>query len=1853
LLGFVAQSALPFVPDAFGSYRFSLTRNIFGTDDAAKVTAGMTMTSVSPAPLQIRVRVWMNTHFGHAIPGDTGGVNPGDAWEMAIENYTLTDGISGALVQGGFASKNVSSPVHEVVRFPDTYVVVAHPLRDVANTGFSDGEELDRIAWYPIFGIHAIGGPSLPERFLDRIDLKITGPGAANLVSANSPLAPIDGFSALSGIQARRNTKVTGADEGEEDDPLDAGSEDALAFTSADDFDNDDQQINFFWSIPDGFSYDPATQTATVRLNFAGVVGNENARKLSNTSFKKSNTPSDKTRGAKPDFWIGIIPSDSAVFGDSYTITIDTIVISSTPMTESSIFHDTAGAIIGVPTTWQSLVGDGQLLSRLSPPTAAAGLSAVDGNGFRPTLARLQFFVLGDSGLTVNDFRPLANDATQSGFAIYRDADLMPGNGNGTFEAGIDTPIPILVSASLSRYEALPQNSVHSQFSAQNGFRVFMVLDTGLGDSPVSRVPRDNSGINAGSDYFLAIRTSASAASGRSFRIVFGEMEENNKDNVHGFATFETGAADNSFVANDHVFDSAVILRDGRVFRYGNPRAGSGDPAFYRTENNFRTDFLTVGGAVGASYVDQISAPRTVFPGESFAVMGINATEGSGGNLRIVTATVNVIDAGAGSFDTSVDLLPISTIVSSGSPAGGVAFYSDLTDSAIGSLDVTQGDVQAPGTITRQGRDTFIFTFVPTLNVPDDDSGSNLGADFFVIVSMSENLVFGDSFYFRMPDSAILFSDPSIISAPSARVTPLLTAGMPFKMKNILDTPILSADSTPKAVLGFSAKDTTYAAGGSVRLSQVSVDLDDVGNSGFSITSLAALTQDTLSGVALYLDRDGDRRFDFAKDSMGFIRPTSIPTVTLGRRVVIVVDTDVLDTDAGFSSETQAYFYVVLRANSVAGPLIVGHRFTASFPRILPVGSVKFTAPVNVNLTITSASIEIQPAGVEGFFSPKGYGRNDTVTVTIKIAAPTDTWGLRFVNRKTGTVSDTFPANFSFISSNRGDSSVTLNRGIGPTRTGAYGVEMVYFDILGQPQILTFGGDTLFVDSVAATPILDSSVVVSALTTDSAAVIGVTIDLSSGDPDSLALRFGEELSAIRLFREEAGNAFLQVGSGSFTNFAASITATLKSGVNRIHAILTDSFGNVSDTVFLVEIQRNVGNNVIEVRAHPQISDWISPGETVPVLSLNVTSNTAGEVISAITVVVSESVAGAFTFGQNIEKVSFASGYQDTAGVQIYRDLGVRGVFDTSDARIPISAAIVTEGAGVNRARVQLIPQTAISVPANDTDASTLGDDFLIVVIGGNGALFRDSFTIGMPPGGIAFAPGTRSNVTDTVMTDPITTRVPRAITIPDTLSTVSLTVGASFQPIFALNLFDTTRKGVDGAAALSYLDLIFGAGTTADTNIFLLDFAIFRDTNGTGSGAFGSEDSRIDPSVAISSAFSARLTIPGGSPDEIPSLDNATPDSGPDFFLAVKVKTGITSIAVDHTFSIAIPQAGIATSGDEPGGFGSTTRTVTIKAGSIPSNFVNATGESVNYFNPNGPFAPTKFDTIGYAIAFTDTRGFTLRLTRVSTGETFHYNPARNYSAKDTVFVFAGPDTSGWATDEYRITVTDTVSLTPTTDATALVADGKALTPTLPSPPASTTTGTSISVTIRVSEVIENSIQRATSRSERDSFALAFKISSVASGDTYDTAFSALSSSSVDVTRTIPLFSGVNTIRVTLIDRVGNQDSSLTFTVTSGAEVTGNIGFEGNQPIFRYSPSNPTFTFSFPAAVTGGTLEFYNIAGDRLRLITLPAGVTSVDWNAANDAGQTLRNGVYVIKFKVPLADGRTIEESRTIFLLK
>lgn len=1814
------------------------------TDTATDIAAGATV----PFTFSFSTNAYMSD-----IPAP-GGVVPGDAFYISFDSVAVSISSNGSAFLKNTNSSNIATSVPTtsmcyLVMGPLTATnIVAHPHLDATNSSFADGDDLEFITYRPMFQFALTGGPGNTQG-LRSVRLNIGAKAGTNFNSETSPLRRIDQTD-NSGLQIRSNFDGT--------------------------YSMTDQLYSL--DVSNTLITQNSANSSTVDLVVSGFLPLATDQSL------------DLTTTGYPRVWIGVEPSVNAAFGDSLTFEVaqaglgflsGLYVYDTHPQSKLSGFDtyvqgflkldsqqvvsplvDTARLTFGMPVIFHDLTTSGQAVPPSSQPTAVFGLNIFDsGAGARVNDA--VFFIM-DAGASGGDpihdvdFAALVNDS-RSGWALYKDNDSDPRNNNGVFDPGIDTFVPFAgVNANTTRFVPVGNAYAASTLSTYGATNQPLIVRLSFDStSPDATVPPDDLGGNSGDDFFLVCRTSATITPRDKFSVVLGDIDPTIVNSVFGGISFETTGAIFD-PGPDRVFSRSTITRFDHNFYLTYPLAGASDPlndlvySSAPSSDVMRSEVVGVNGGTAVNVNNLIIGPKNVFRGNQLAVFGMNAIDTSGG-ISLVSLLVDAIDSGLtfGDFDTRFDLAPFKTAAIT--KGYGLAVFQDNGDST-GVFDAKDSVIPgvwsidtAAGPLTR-----FKFTFSPAFDIPDTDVGVNAGNDIFVVATFGDSLLFKDDFVFRIPDNAFVFAPPGIISQPPPATTSLLVGGMPTKLIDLPDSGVLPSDGTRIAVIGIMAADTTFTGGGTVLLDKIRLRLDDpTAPGGFPTAILQSLTSDSTSGISVWIDGNGNRQFD---DNLALDTPIPVSSFTFQSANILDLDLvnangPVPDTDPfNFRSDTAAVYFIVLRAS----PSGLDHQVQVTIQAVTDPTDpwVKFTAATDRSQSLTPNALTIAPAGVSGTFSPTIFSPNaDGVTDTVRvnftiIPGNTDSrWSL-FATKISSATSQTlgtgaFDTTVIIAKNGAAGNPVTFAWPSAFLGGGAFNLSFTY-DQAGTTKTFQFS-DTLLADLFCTAPILISTLP-TVVTTGNTVAVSIAADSNRSSVDKFALTAGESAAAYYIYRLDGSVATL-LAQGTLASFIASnVSVPLQGGNNTLIANLRDTYGNWSDTTTLGTVQLSVGSNqaIVQNLLTDPSRLWLGKGESTAVLGFNLTQDLPNEFVNAFTIQLFDS--GGFAYGKNITDVPTTGAYPDTAGFLLYRDNtagGTKGTWDTTDALVAMNPP-QRNSSFTSGDTIRFVPQSPLSVPANDTSATTQGFDYFLVVYGNGGTFFRDSFVVGMPANTafeFASASPTRSNLTTNVKTPPILTRIPRTF-LDRTSAHDSITIGSKFTEIFGINVSDSTRHG-EGGAALSSITLDFTIAAGDTFNPAILSYSVFRDSGSNNVGSFDvSTDSEVTTAVTFLSATKVKLTLSGPNAD-IPNSD-AGDDSGPDFW--VVIRPSVISLSQANKFTVAILPGNVVTTGDSPGGPGVAGSTkITIPAGGL------STSISPNPFSPNGDGF---FDTAGYSISFADTRGFRLVLLRSTTGDTY-YN--KTGYAKDTTFVFASSDTTAWTTDEYKILITDTVSNTTSAEATLLVADNKALTPTLPTAPASSTNGTSISVTIRVSEIIDNSVQRATSRSERDSFALVFQVSNAVSGDTFDTAFSALTASAVDVTRTIPLFSGANTIRVTLIDHVGNRDSSLTFTVASAAAITGNIGFEGNSPLFRYSPSNPTFTFSFPTTVTGGTMEFFNIAGDRLRLINLTPGVTTVDWNAANDAGQTLRNGVYIIKFKVPLSNGKTIEESRTIFLLK
>lgn len=1780
-----------------------------------------------------------------------GGVVPGDAWYSSLDSFAVV-GVpkASSWVKNGniciLSTPVTSEMVYEIVGEIGAYRTLAHPHLDATASTYNDGSDLEFTSYRPLFAPVITGGPGNSQG-LRQVTLVVHHRPGVDLTSETSPLRRVD-QTEQSGFQLRRT------DDGvySMSDPLYPLDVSSTLITKV-----SPTQTRFDLVVA-GFI--PLPTDSAVRLNTTG----------------------------QPRLWIGVEPSVHASFVDSISVHLpigglrflsglgvyetsalsylraDDTLFQAREKLDTQVGYvwplsETASLTFGMPVIFRDLTANGQSVPPLSRPFAVAGFNCWD-SGVGARLTDLAFFVLdgalaGGGAIQEADFDSFANN-WQSGWAVYKDNDGHPNNNNGVFDPDIDTFCNFLaIGPSNTRYVPIgnpyPSSTLSNYDALNQPMMVYLDIDA-TGDT--ARVPANDLGLNAGDDFFLVCRTSPTITPGDKFRVVVGDINNTIKNAYAGGLGFDTAFTGLTLVANDRVFSEGAVYRTDYV---GYPFAASfvnevsNDSVWNALGSSdvLRTELVSVNGGIAANVTNLIVGQKNVFRNNEIALFGVNLLD-SGGGISLVSLTVAAIDSGTlGNFDTASDLAPfLTTAIRKGY---GLAVFQDNGDSnaIYDSGDSVINGVWSVDSVSG-GTTYFKFTFSPAWDMHDFDVDSHLGNDLYIVATLSDTVLYRDDFAFRIPENAFVFAPPGIISQPPPVTTSLMVGGMPSRILDLPDSGVLPTDGGRVAVIGFVAADTTFTGGGSSFLDKVRIRLDDpTAPGGFPTAILRSLTMDSSSGVAIWVDGNGNRKFD---DDLTL--DTCLPVVAFTWQSANILDVDVLnsaaavpDTDAqNLKSDTAAVFFLVLRASADG----LDHQVQVSLQAVQEPSDpwVKYTAPTDVSQSLVTNVLTIAPAGVSGTFSPLVFSPNsdgvtDTVAVALTVISgnPDSRWTLQA--QKISSGENQTLGNGAF------DSAVfiaaTASSGAPPTFAwpsafvygGAFNLAFVY-DRAGTSKTFAFG-DTLLVDLHCTAPILTSTLP-TVVTTGNTVAVSLSADTNRSGLDAFALTAGESAAQYFIYRLDGSVATLLV-NGTLSNFVASnVSVPLQGGSNLLAAVLRDTYGNRSDTRELGTVTLSVGSNqtiVQDILTDPA-RRWLGVGESVAVLGINVTQDFPNEAITAFTLQIFDS--GGFTIGQNIENIPVTGTYPETAGILIYRDnttAGTKGSWDTQDVLVPMNPA-QRNSSFVSGDTIRFIPQSPMSVPQNDTEAANQGYDYFVVVRGAGGRYFRDSFVLSMPANTafeFATASPTRSNLASRVTSTPILTRVPRTF-LDRTGTNDSITIGSNYKEIFGLNINDSTRAG-DGGATLTSIALDFTIASGDTFNPAVLSYQVYRDSGSSNIGSFDrTTDSEVTTAVSILSPTRVLLTLSGANAG-IPGHDVGN-DSGPDFWVAIR--PSVISLALSNRFSVAILPGNVVTTGDSPGGPGVVgSKQVTVPAGGLSTSF------SPNPFSPNGDGF---FDTAGYSLSFADTRGFRIVVNRVSNGDTL-YN--RTGYAKETTIVFAYSDsTTGWATDEYRITVTDTVTNVPSTEATLLVSDIAALTPTLPTSVPTSTSGSSISITVRVSERTENSIQRAQSRSERDSFQVVFDVNN---GDTFVFTFGSLSSSSVDISQVVPLNVGANTIRVILEDRVGNVDTSLVFNVASGATITGNIGFEGNAPVFRYTPANTSFTFTFPTTVTGGTLEFYNISGERVRLINLAPGVSQVDWNAANDAAQLLRNGVYVIKFKVPLSDGRTIEEARTIFLLK
>jgi hypothetical protein len=631
-----------------------------------------------------------------------------------------------------------------------------------------------------------------------------------------------------------------------------------------------------------------------------------------------------------------------------------------------------------------------------------------------------------------------------------------------------------------------------------------------------------------------------------------------------------------------------------------------------------------------------------------------------------------------------------------------------------------------------------------------------------------------------------------------------------------------------------------------------------------------------------------------------------------------------------------------------------------------------------------------------------------------------------------------------------------------------------------------------------------------------------------------------------------------------------------------------------------------------------------------------------------------------------------------SGVAIFIDTGTgpAGSFDAAD---PVAGvvSVAQTAAGANSRRYEFTFSPGIAVPQNDSGAEA-GDDLFVALNISNAIRFRDDFVVSIPAGAFGFSG--------------FTTKQPQPETSPllvaglpiflTAVGDTSIQTDSRPLAVIGIDAADTTQEG-NGGVNLTVVRVTFtdvSSFTLTDlqplSNDTFSGVAVYRD-NGATNGVYD------PPTAAAPDAFIpltgaptvsgnvVTLTIAGaGSP--VPDT-NLGSESGPDWHVVIRARTTCSVIGPDR-FRVGIAAGGLTFSTP----FACET---TVTSGIIGCTGIPPTGAfslSPFVYSPNGD---GRADTTAITLLFSDDTSFQIRVidaagnvagriqgrargnqtTRViigrptgsaacpaaagAGGESLPCLPMRQYDvAIDFGLVNGETGTDSSLTTTTKLSV-DLLADTPTFDTIAVSGNQVTITARhrlddCPQAPDSAT------LLLRSACLAGEEAERSVDTSLLEVFA---------NGVLIDTLV--LPRGSTPASRTITLPSGIVTLTGRLTDAVGNRTDT-PFAIGAPINTLGtgtlNVFFEGNAPVFYKSPANPAFTFTFPGRTTGAPfIEIYNLAGNRVRRINIPTGATTADWDGANDAGQVLRNGVYMLRFNVPLEGGVSIQERRTIVLMK
>jgi len=299
-----------------------------------------------------------------------------------------------------------------------------------------------------------------------------------------------------------------------------------------------------------------------------------------------------------------------------------------------------------------------------------------------------------------------------------------------------------------------------------------------------------------------------------------------------------------------------------------------------------------------------------------------------------------VVIENLGGFSSS-DLAALTSNSSSG-----IAIYKDSGDTAgvFDSKDEYIPTGALPFLQTTATACTVLIQLSENVIIPNDDAGSNAGADYYVVLKTSSTIDFKDSFIVSIPDNGIFMSTGRIGRKIS---TDTITATIPLNLTNIIaDTETVISNIYYPAI----GIDVT-SSGRDAYINKVIVTIENI--NGFTMADLADII--TENGLSLWTDdgfMDNIGTFNLLTDIIIPLDGSQSASGSSGKyKITLTPQTPIVIPMTRTGAEIGNDIYVVFKPNNNIS-------YNDSFKISIEPGDIIFNSPFTTKKSIVTGNIK-------------------------------------------------------------------------------------------------------------------------------------------------------------------------------------------------------------------------------------------------------------------------------------------------------------------------------------------------------------------------------------------------------------------------------------------------------------------------------------------------------------------------------------------------------------------------------------------------------------------------------------------------------------------------------------------------------------------------------------------------------------------------------------------------------------------------------------------------------------------------------------------------------------------------------